>query len=65
MYPVLEVVQHLQLPLCEYRGSEDKVFLQTVNEWGWKLLVNSLLFCYHNQPGRLENIGEKSQVSCE
>ena len=52
MYPVLEVVQHLQLPLCEHRGGEDKVFLQTVDEWGWKLLINSLFLCYHDQPRR-------------
>ena len=34
------------------------MFLQTVDEWGWKLLVDSLLLCYHNQPGRWEGGGE-------
>ena len=28
------------------------MFFKAVDEWGWKLLVNSFLFCYHNQPGK-------------
>ena len=48
--PVLELVQHILLFLCEHRGGEDKVFLQTVDEWGWKLLIDSFFLCYHNQP---------------
>ena len=36
------------------------MLLQTVDEWGRKLLVNSLLLCNHNQPG-----GRKGRVRCE
>ena len=35
------------------------MFLQTVDEWGRELLVDSVLFCYHNQPGWRE--GESSE----
>ena len=61
MYPVLEVVQHIKLPLRQHRGGEDKVFLKTVDEWGWKFLIDSLLFCYHDQPRR----GRHQRCVCE
>ena len=60
-YPVLEVVQYILLFLCEHRGGEDKVFLQTVDEWGWKLLIDCLLLCYHNQSVGVGGRGETSE----
>ena len=59
------MVQHVLLSLCEDRGGEDKVFLQTVDERGGKLLVDSVLLCYHNQPGGREGERAVRGMMCE
>ena len=41
------------------------MFLQTVDERGGKLLVDSVLLCYHNQPGGRKGERAVKGVRCE
>ena len=49
-HPLNQLIQYFLLPGQENSACENKMFLQSVDEWYWKLLINCVLLRNEDEP---------------